>query len=884
MKRWFFLGLLLLWPTLLFAQSVSGYTFGIDLKPVPGDLSFRYLGNMFGNVEGLLPSGSSDSLLGQMFGVFNGGILVLGGIVVLYTFFIGTLRTAHEGETLGREWSSIWIPLRIVLGISLLIPKSSGYSFIQVLIMWIIINGIGVADSLWNTALNYLYSGGIVISKDVGNGMINTIPMVDNSAKLLRSLTCVQMLQAEFTRYRQYQQQKGLSPLDPPPNFQQDILQAILKSKSDDNPRRVQFPSSDYYGTDGVCGYMGWTDVVDQLPAQLQKDPAFLATWTGNNARTIAVYKTVSTLFASATAITNNYLIHADNPLAGTPLGQLNNNTWGGPSPNTGSYLIKGSVFSEAAKSYYDEMQATMRLIAEAANDPATKKAWVDKAKQDGWALAGAYYFNIVNANKDVAGVADTKVPDVYEPDSDLTSVSKITSYLGGASSPFVTQLQALINGASASDDYIVGSNSRFISDAKRMGGVESYGGTGMSTSSGGAQASSAASGVSSSMGGFLGGLASGTDKNPIVGIATFGDSLVTMSFIVILLMMLIGFGVTIGLGAIPFCSVGAAGVSIVTAITSFLFPLFAGIMMTGLTMSFYIPMIPFILFSFGVIGWFIAVVEAILAAPLVALGISHPEGSHAILGKADPAVALLINVFFRPTFMIFGLIFGMMVTYVGLWLVNEGFGYAFNQATATAIDPFKPLACIIIYVAIAIQIIQKGFSLIHIIPDQVLRWINMRVEGMGGEAEAERAIGESAKAGLEQVGDTAKGLASGTMDAGGAIGAIAKEKKEDAAKAENVSTAVSDAGQTSSTGATGDTGKEGSAGSAGGAASSAGDAGAGAGSAQGGTADSGAGAGGSSTGPAGKDGKDGAEGKQGEKGDKGETGMMGNKGQDSTN
>ncbi len=876
MKRWLFLGLLLLWPTLLLAQSASGYNFGINLTPPDTDLSYIYLSNMFGVVDGVL-YGTGSQLLGQMFGVFNSGILVLGGIVVLYTFFIGTLKTAHEGETLGKEWSSIWIPLRIVSGIALLIPKKSGYSFIQIFMMWVIVKGIGVADSLWDTALNYLYSGGIVISQNyAGNGSVNTIPMVDTSSKLLRSLTCVQMLQAQFTAYRQYQITKGMSPLDPVPNFQADIMTAISKSKASDSPR-VKFPTSNYYGTNGVCGSMDWTDVSDQLPPQLQKDPNFMAQWTGNNARSDAVSTVVSTIFPTATAIVNNYIIHSNNPLAGIPLGQLNNNTWGGPPPNTGSFLIKGTVLGDAAATYYGMMTTTMRLIADAANNPSTKTAWMEPAKAKGWALAGAYYFNIVNANEQVANVVDTHTPDVTEPQSDLTQVSGITSYLGGSNSSYVLELQTLINGTSNSNNYIVSPGSRFMTDARTNGGLQNYGSSNTTTSSGGKQAAAAAGNVSSSIGGFLGSQSSGA--NPIVSIATFGDSLVTTTFVVLLLMMLIGFGVTIGLGAIPFCSVGAAGVSIVTSMTSFIFPIGAAIMVTGLTMSFYLPMIPFILFSFGVIGWFIAVVEAILAAPLVALGISHPEGSHPILGKADPAIALLINVFFRPTFMIFGMLFGMMVSYVGLWLVNQGFGYAFSQASATATDPFKPIACIIIYTSIAMQIVQKGFSLIHVIPDQVLRWINMRMEGMGGEAQAEQAISEGVKSGAEQVGETAKGISSGAMEAGGSIGAVKKSFTEDKKDAQNKSNAISDGGNSqSSVGATGSEGKDGSAGSG---ASSDNSSSSTASASDKGTAGAGAGADGSSTGAAGSSGKDGSQGQseKGDKGDKGEVGPQGHKG-----
>jgi defect-in-organelle-trafficking protein DotA len=300
------------------------------------------------------------------------------------------------------------------------------------------------------------------------------------------------------------------------------------------------------------------------------------------------------------------------------------------------------------------------------------------------------------------------------------------------------------------------------------------------------------ASGVSGGISGYLSGLANAQDSNanPVIELAKFGNSLVTISLVAILLMAIIGFAATIGLGAIPFCSVGAAGISIVTAITGFFTPIFVSLIAVGLTMSYYIPMIPFIIFSFGVVGWFISVAEAMLAAPLVALGISHPEGSHAILGKADPAVGLMINVFLRPTFMIFGLLTGMMVSYVGVWLLNQGFGDAFSAATEKTSGSlgaaiFKPVASIIIYVMIVIQIVQKSFSLIHIIPDQVLRWIGVNAQGMGGEAEAEASIGAGAKAGMSKTATSAGGSASMGTSAGSGIGSARKESKENAAKSE---------------------------------------------------------------------------------------------------
>ena len=57
------------------------------------------------------------------------------------------------------------------------------------------------------------------------------------------------------------------------------------------------------------------------------------------------------------------------------------------------------------------------------------------------------------------------------------------------------------------------------------------------------------------------------------------------------------------------------------------------------------------------------------LAAPLVAFGLTHPEG-HDFLGEAKQGAILLLGVFLRPVLMVIGLIAGMILSYVALRIV----------------------------------------------------------------------------------------------------------------------------------------------------------------------------------------------------------------------
>ena len=154
--------LLLIMPLVALAQEKSV----LDFTPHSGDLSRLYLYMLFGNIPGVL-AGSGDEaaslIVGQIFGVFNSAVLAVGGLFIFYTFIMGTLMTAHEGEALGRKWSSIWTPLRSVLAIALMLPTKSGFCMIQVIVMWIVLQGIGAANSVWFSALDYLEKGGVFL-------------------------------------------------------------------------------------------------------------------------------------------------------------------------------------------------------------------------------------------------------------------------------------------------------------------------------------------------------------------------------------------------------------------------------------------------------------------------------------------------------------------------------------------------------------------------------------------------------------------------------------------------------------------------------------------------------------------------------------------------
>lgn len=169
---------------------------------------------------------------------------------------------------------------------------------------------------------------------------------------------------------------------------------------------------------------------------------------------------------------------------------------------------------------------------------------------------------------------------------------------------------------------------------------------------------------------------------NPVVALANMGVNYI--NFANDLWVLLIGLSVTTVM--IPLFGI-------------FIFPLIAlamplllswmGVMVgIGFITAYYIPFLPYMIFTFGSIAWLMAVIEAMVAAPIVALGVTHPEG-HEAFGKGEQAIMIILNVFLRPAMMIIGYIAAIALSYVSVWIINAGFANAaaFIQGTATGLQ-----------------------------------------------------------------------------------------------------------------------------------------------------------------------------------------------------
>lgn len=162
LKYIFPLGLLLL-PSVGFAvgsDSILWDTFkNLSFTPPTSDVSVALLAKLFGTVPGVpqLSTGTT-TVLGVVFGVFNAGILALSSVFLGYTVFKVVTETTMDGSSLGSK-ATIWTAMRAALSTTMLVPQATGYSLINGIVMWVVIQSIGLADQTWAKAMDFLQSG-----------------------------------------------------------------------------------------------------------------------------------------------------------------------------------------------------------------------------------------------------------------------------------------------------------------------------------------------------------------------------------------------------------------------------------------------------------------------------------------------------------------------------------------------------------------------------------------------------------------------------------------------------------------------------------------------------------------------------------------------------
>jgi hypothetical protein len=163
-----------------------------------------------------------------------------------------------------------------------------------------------------------------------------------------------------------------------------------------------------------------------------------------------------------------------------------------------------------------------------------------------------------------------------------------------------------------------------------------------------------------------------------------------------------------------------------------------------------FLPSLPYVIFMTVVVGWILAVLQSIIAAPLWA--VMHMTPDRTFVGSQSQGYLLLLSLFARPALAVVGLFAAMLVSDPIIDFIAKGF-FAMRGAVVTSTGTVGAIASFLsfawwfmVFGLTLLPVLYMTFGLPQILPDHVLRWIGAGVSDLGET----QAVGE-ARRGMEQ-------------------------------------------------------------------------------------------------------------------------------------
>lgn len=682
-----------------------------------------------------------QSPFGAVSEVFLAGVLTFGGILAGYTMLVGTMNTAHDGEALGKRWSTLWVPIRTTLGVAMILPIKSGFCAIQLIIVWLATQGIGIADQAWNA-----------FAADPLKGSVYGAPIIE--PKLAVAYKQILINSACITAAQQsYQQMKNDSSIvaglaqffgGQEPNFTITPTANVVGYKFGDSNHEI---------LDRMCGSVA-INPPETVDTTVDLSVNGASNWiTKANQSLVDINEIRSVLYSANSTLATAFM----------------------QSAITQGKLIATDT-SYSAKTLSTEMKSAINTytngLTSAANtqfSTAVNKNAITSMQEDGFVSAGAWFMRIMKA-QDTVNEEFTNVPTAAQPTTSWSVSDFMINFI--ATDVKATMLKAQNMGSMA---YSM-TKSGIQTDATQ----DSVGFEGFITETF----------VNSGSLFTLGDNNDHLNQNPIAAAMGIGNKMVggvATAWIAIGAVFLGGASVFSGsvIGKI----FGADSVmrNMATMFAPILAVITFTILVPALFMSTYLPLMPFIIWTGTVIGWLVLVVEALFAGPLWAVAHLAPDAD-SVVGKQGQGYMLILSLVLRPILMVIGFVVAMSLMVPAGMFVNYFFTFAVSGSGSNVLTQlFISIASCFIYCVILNNIIKKLLSIIHSLPDAILQWIGgggSQILGQyGGGIENESNAGSTGA--MRMTGDVGSRLGQSIKSVRGTQYGKSQKGKEAAARAE---------------------------------------------------------------------------------------------------
>ncbi|EBG9703914.1 DotA/TraY family protein [Salmonella enterica] len=637
------------------------------------DLSRQALVTIFGDVVTNPLSTSSPTLIGNMFGVFNGIISVL---AVIWFAFIGirhVVRSGHQGQVFdtGRD---IVGTLSVVSGFLMIVPTGNGWSLAQLIMLWgASIMGVGSANIMVQLAAD-----------NIANGYSMTVQPVQVSTRTAAR----GIFEMELCKYAI---NSGLNDFNQTARSSTSLMTESSKTAGGNYTVTVSNGS-------GICGTASLSVEGNGTTNQSSISKFF-------NPFSSTEYNSV--IAAQRTAMDNMIrdMDSTANEFVTTFLEKRN--TGNGTLPDIETRIQRAADVYE---------RAVQKALPADNNEQSRKEALKSYLTTYGWVALGAWYQTFATANQRLAELAD-RAPAV----TSLSSLGEVgdTDLFVAVTGAYKTQLQNTsytpsLGTVTSADEQLL-SNTNTPQDAL-IKPTEKFGQ--WLTNSLATEWSE--TGTSSNQ------------VNPLIKMKNIGDrTMVAAEGIWVTYTtarVLVAGGEKSFLGKVlnNLTSVLSTANALLEALAPPVYFLLFLMFCAGFSLSIYLPFIPFIFWMTGIGNWISSVLIGCTAGPLwgaTHLGTSQDRGSRAAYGYI-----YLIDSMIRPPLMVFGFFFASVAIIAAGTILNVLFGPALTNVQINSFTGIFSLAgFLLIYARICTTIVAAIFALQAYLPDHVINFLGGR-------------------------------------------------------------------------------------------------------------------------------------------------------------
>lgn len=733
-------------PEVAFAADLNS----VGITPPPdSDLSTQIIGSLTGLVESsgtISTIAPATNVLGNLMSTWNASMMFVGSIIVGYIIIAGVLQTAHQGEALGRKWNSNMVPARATLGLAMTAPVAAGFSAIQVIVVWVALQGIGLADMMWSKTVD-------VISKN--GGFVTTPDVSDDAAKLVGQLyvnmACMASVNREIANANAiiptYAQGAGIMPYQYGGQLSSKInLKTIGTDYGITFENRVPDANGNLVFGDGFCGKFSW----NQADVYVANEFANGATgYIMQSYHDMGGQLIESQRAALMSAYQQLYPIVEKRFGSGATQSSV-----AGPAPTAAQLLPAARAYMKTVTDATANMQSFM--------DKQGMQSFGENAAKDGWVMAGSYYSRIGHMNQaanDLISAVPSSIGSAFEDESSYQGdlYRDIRINIAQAKADIENISEQLIPGSVKETETLRGSGlgiiaHPFLAFQDKINQMMYAAGDPMSRTQNIGH-------VMLDSWYAIKAIELAVDLAPQKKIADAAGSVV---------------GGSSGGGLMSTAMGGITGV--INTITPML-------LIGGITLAYVFPMIPFSIMLFGVMSWLVSFFIALVAAPLWAISHATPDG-HDAFGSGVNGYILLMSVALRPALTILAMIGSMGIMYGMDKLLAFGFTTAFAGAQVNSVaGPIGFVSGVAIFAILSCVLAYGSFRMVQTIPNAILEWIggkdddSLGVENHHGHFTAVAArFGSGMPGAAAAIGAGAKSRGGNTSD-GGDSGAAKLQK-----------------------------------------------------------------------------------------------------------